>query len=30
MALESKDDQRAIIQEKVDLIRKLRRELEAP
>jgi hypothetical protein len=30
LALESKDDQRAIIQEKVDLIRKLRRELEAP
>ena len=30
MALEPKDEQRAIIQEKIDLIRKLRRELEAP
>ena len=30
IALEPKDEQRAIIQEKVDLIRKLRRELEAP
>lgn len=30
MALEPRDEQRAIIQEKVDLIRKLRRELEAP